>query len=178
MARVCKACGKAFSSEFFLSKHMDRRHPDLVQKQEQEKGQEPEAQDQEKGMEEEKKDPEKAAPLSPTEGGGDAGGENTGSTPPVTTQENRAEAAAGAGIGGDEKDKKEKERAAEVAEGARRLGELVREREHARFRSEVVALRKEIEDLKVRGRRWWFRCVLCCGADRCWAMWAALVVFV
>ena len=147
MARVCGACGKAFSSEFFLGKHMDRRHPGLLQRQRYHE------------KETEKKEVEKAEALLPTEGGGGAVEEavTAGSAAGPPEHASEAAAAGGAGTGGDEKDQekdqekeREAERAAEVAEGARRLGELVREREHARFRSEVVALRKEIEDLKVR----------------------------
>lgn len=40
VARVCGACGKAFSSEAFLSKHMDRRHPDLVRRRQHDQEQE------------------------------------------------------------------------------------------------------------------------------------------
>lgn len=121
-ARVCEACGKAFSSDFFLSKHIGRRHPDLALQQKQ--------------LLEKKEEEE--------------GGDSTKEPPvPEEALESREEGASGA----DEKegdDEGEGEGGgAEVVEGARRLGELVREREHARFRLEMEALRKEVADLKV-----------------------------
>lgn len=133
MARVCGACGKAFSSEQFLRKHMDRRHPDLLRQD--------------------------TAPPAEKE---EASGDFPASTPPVPEEGARAteeqpsspqqqeDAAGGKGTGSEEKNGGENGIGSEVVEGARRLGELVREREHARFKLEVVALRREVEDLKVR----------------------------
>lgn len=74
------------------------------------------------------------------------GGDDNKSTP---TREEACVNGQGTGDSETKKRAEEGEGEVEVVEGARRLGELVREREHARFRSEVEALRKEVLDLKV-----------------------------
>lgn len=134
VARVCGACGKAFSSEHFLRKHMDRRHPDLVRQDTAPPTEKEEAKD----------DSPASTPLPPPEEEARATEEQP--SPP----QQQEEAAGGKGTGSEDKGGGENGVGSEVVEGARRLGELVREREHARFKLEVVALRREVEDLKVR----------------------------
>ncbi|CBN80168.1 C2H2 zinc finger protein [Ectocarpus siliculosus] len=138
VARVCGACGKAFSSEQFLRKHMDRRHPDLVRQDTA-----PLAE-----KEEVKNDSPASTPLPPP--GEEARATEEQPSPP----QQQEEAAGGKGTGSEDKGGGENVIGSEVVEGARRLGELVREREHARFKLEVVALRREVQDLKEsRSRR-------------------------
>lgn len=142
-ARVCGACGKVFSSQEFLEKHIYRRHRGL------------EASDP--------RDPTTCSagmrlPPAPPTRPRTPPGETRPPVAPVPRgavhedpeKDEQPEARSGdpgvgVGVGGDD-DRK-------VEEGARRLGELVREREQARFRSEVDALRKEVEELKVRAGR-------------------------
>lgn len=155
--RVCNTCGKAFSSEGFLKKHITRRHPDLLEKE---------------------TIAEVPANCSSVR---DNGGEGTRGDGDIRHRSPETEArhdnddgeqqklmdSSAAGYDGEEADKEgkgdkrpraprtngrrddEEGTEEDVEEGARRLGELVRERETARFRSELEALRKEIQDLKV-----------------------------
>ncbi|CAM9893698.1 unnamed protein product [Ectocarpus sp. 4 AP-2014] len=135
VARVCGACGKAFSSEQFLRKHMDRRHPDRVRQDTAPPADKDEAKDHSPA----------STPLLPPEQEGRATEEQP--SPP----QQREEEAGGKGTESEIKGGGENSIGSEVVEGARRLGELVREREHARFKLEVVALRREVEDLKRKG---------------------------
>lgn len=139
VARVCGVCAKAFSSELYLSKHVHRRHPNWVQHQRRLEPAEERPSDEERRNNYE---------------GDDVGGADKEAPAPPPLPPPKQEVVVEGGTGGEDKAAeeiadKDDEGGAEVVEGARRLGELVREREHARFRSEVVELRKEIEDLKV-----------------------------
>lgn len=143
-AKVCETCGKAFSSDFFLSKHIGRRHSDLAHQQQQKLS---EKKEEEEGGDGGKKCPVLEEALGPR--GEGAGGGEKEEERELRDKEGGGE---GGGRGG----------GAEVVEGARRLGELVREREHAKFRLEMEALRKEVADLKVCA--WSMLGV-------CWARW-------
>ncbi|CAM9507729.1 unnamed protein product [Ectocarpus fasciculatus] len=131
VARVCGACGKAFSSEQFLRKHMDRRHPDLVRR--------------------DTAPPEEASDDSPASLPVEETRATEEQPSPPQQQDQQIEAEGGKGTGGEDKGGSENGIGSEVVEGARRLRELVREREHARFKLEVLALRREVEDLKRKG---------------------------
>lgn len=139
--RVCDVCGKVFSSQDFLQKHIKRRHPGEALPN-------PLPADASKDTRTPTPPPSppplaRVAPnvsMTITASGNDA---------PVVSKSPKhgrkgilTDNAKGLGREGNDSDD------GRVEEGARRLGELVREREQARVRSEVEALRKEINELK------------------------------
>lgn len=134
-ARVCSTCGKAFCSETFLDKHIARRHPnDAKREAKTAKGWKEQEQEQGQGTSPSGEETESID----GKGGGGGGSKETA----VVTEKALLLA-----TGRNQEDKKKGDE--EVIEGARRLGELVREREHDRFRAEVDSLRKDITELKV-----------------------------